>query len=97
MSKKALDENFLKALSASKTKKGTYGVKSSSYGFSYSQRAAELAESWHNGNRKFVIEELDKMTKKRGLATLYYIVDYLGDGNSNYDQSVLGRMLGDRL
>lgn len=102
MSTKALNESFVKALNSARKKPGRQlsheAVKAYGKRMPPSSKAEELAESWKNGNKKHVIEELDKLRPKTyAFATLYYLVDYLGKGDSSYDQNVLGRMLGDRV
>lgn len=98
---KKIDESFMKALAATRTKGGRRLSKEALGALGArmppSRKAEELAESWKNGNRKHVIAELDKLPKKYAYATLYYVIDYLGEGRSTYDQNVLGRMLSDRI
>lgn len=63
--------------------------------FSVAAKAQELTESFINGNRKFVRDELDKMQKKRAIAVTAYITQYL-EGDS-YTQGSFMRLLSDRV
>jgi hypothetical protein len=62
---------------------------------SASSFAEEAAESIINGNMSHVIEQLDKLPKKQGLAAVAYICNYLQ--NDDYQCSAFRRRLTDRL
>lgn len=65
--------------------------------FSAAAKAEELCESFINGNRKWVIEELYKLPKKRAIAVAVYVEHYLSNPDDDYDVNVFRRMLTDRL
>lgn len=125
MSKQDLNESFLRAVSASKKRKGPR-VSSETLGalgvsrkivsnYPPSILAYELGRLWkektpkssvkigsaetkrQNSRQRKIIARLDALPKKQALATLYYLIDYLGKGESTYEQNVLGRMLSDRV
>lgn len=63
---------------------------------SVSSFASEATESIINGNRKQVIDKLDKLSKKEAMAAVGYICDYL-NGRDDYQYRSFLRALGDRL
>ena len=67
---------------------------------SASSFAEEAAESIINGNISHVIEQLDKLPKKQGLAAVAYICNYLQMNSTPYDDyqlTAFRRRLSDRL
>jgi hypothetical protein len=104
MSKRDLDESFVRALSASRSRKigkrlpveavHALGVNRSE--ISISEFSKEATESILNGNRTHVIAELDKLPKKKAMAAVAYIIDYL-HGENDYQYSVFLRALSDRV
>jgi len=62
---------------------------------SASSFADEAAESIANGNMSYVIEQLDKLPKKQGLAAVALICNRLQ--NDDYQLTAFRRRLSDRL
>lgn len=65
--------------------------------FCASAKAEELVESFINGNRKWVIEQLDKLPKKKALAVAVYVAHYLDDPDDQYNVAVFRNMLANRV
>lgn len=65
--------------------------------FSAAAKAEELVESFINGNRKWVIEELYKLPKKKALAVAVYIDHYMSSCDDQYDVNVFRNMLARRV
>jgi len=57
----------------------------------------ELVESFINGNRTYVYDEITRLPKIAAMAIVGYMCDYLHDYQDPYPYRVFLRMLSDKL
>lgn len=65
--------------------------------FCAATKAEELVESFINGNKKWVIEQLDKLPKKKAMAVAVYVAHYLEKPDDSYAVNVFRNMLANRV
>lgn len=68
--------------------------------YTIEELAEELAESWVNGNRKDVIEAIERMPKKKAFAVLAQVYHCLGSSGTPFEDSermTMRKMLKNRI